>query len=337
MTILIPAYKPDMKLLDLILNIKKICSYNIVIVDDGSGEKFKDIFIEAENLNCNVLIHEKNLGKGMALKTGFKFIKTSEENMGVVCADSDGQHLPEDIVRIAENIEEDTSVIILGSRHFVSNVPILSRIGNTLTRFIFSIATGTSIYDTQTGLRGYSFNMLDWLCSIPGERYEYEMNILLETQKSGYLFKEIDIDTVYYKKNKSSHFRTIRDSLRVYEPIIKFCASSLISAIIDLTLLFLIQLFTSNLLISVIASRVCSSIFNYSMNKNYVFYNGGESGFKSSLIKYFTLVIFVMAFNYLLIFTFNKLIGIPLFFSKLLTEATIFSFSYWTQRKYVFI
>lgn len=336
MTILIPSYEPEMQLLELIIKIKEKCNFNIIIVDDGSGKTYRKIFKQAEKLGCTVLTHIKNLGKGRALKTGFEFIKTSGEKMGVVCADSDGQHLLEDIIKIARNVEEHKSHIVLGCRHFTGKVPIRSKFGNTVTRAIFQLTTGTSLYDTQTGLRGYSTDMLDWLCSIPGERFEYEMNMLLEAKESGYLFHEVEIDTVYYKDNKSSHFHTIKDSARVYLPILKFSASSLISAIIDLTLLFVIKFFTSNLLVSVIVSRICSSIFNYTMNRNFVFSKGKASNLRSSMLKYFTLVIIVMLFNYSLIFTFNELIGIPLFISKLLTETTIFLFSYWSQHKFVF-
>lgn len=336
MIILIPSYEPGVQLLDLIIKIKEKCNFDIIIVDDGSGNKYREIFRQAESLKCTVLTHVRNLGKGHALKTGFEFIKTSGENAGVVCADSDGQHLPEDIIKIAKNIEEHKSHIILGCRRFTGKVPIRSKFGNSVTRTIFSLATGTNIYDTQTGLRGFSIDMLDWLCSIHGERFEYEMNMLLEAKEAGYLFYEVDIDTVYYKDNKSSHFHTIKDSVRVYQPILKFSASSLISAAIDLALLFLIQFFTSSLLVSVIVSRMCSSIFNYTMNRNFVFSDGRTVNFKNSLFKYYSLVIIIMLVNYLLIFTFNELIGIPLFVSKLLTETTIFLFSYWSQHKFVF-
>lgn len=336
MTILIPSYEPGVQLLELIIKIKEKCSFDIIIVNDGSGKSYNEIFRQAEKLGCKVLTHVRNLGKGRALKTGFDFIRSSGENLGVVCADSDGQHLTEDIIRIAENVKKHKSHIILGCRRFTGVVPLRSKFGNTVTRTIFSLATGTHIYDTQTGLRGYSIDMLSWLCSIPGERFEYEMNMLLEASEAGFEFHEIDIDTVYYKDNKSSHFHTIKDSVKVYMPILKFCASSFISAILDFTLLMLIQYFTSNLLVAVVGSRVCSSVFNYTMNKNFVFQRGKHSNVKDSMFKYFILVIIVMFFNYSLIFTYNKLIGISLFISKLLAETTIFLFSYWSQRKFVF-
>ncbi|MDF2673914.1 MAG: hypothetical protein K0R09_2179 [Clostridiales bacterium] len=336
MTILIPSYEPGVQLLELIIKIKEKCSFDIIIVNDGSSKKYNEIFRQAEKLDCKVLTHERNFGKGHALKTGFDFIRASDESIGVVCADSDGQHLLEDILRVAKNVEEHKSCIVLGSRRFTGKVPLRSKLGNSITRIIFTLATGIDITDTQTGLRGYSIDMLSWLCNIPGERFEYEMNMLLKANDTGFKFHEVNIDTVYYKNNKSSHFHGIKDSAMVYLPILKFCASSLISSIIDFTLLLLIQYLTANLLAAVVVSRVCSSIFNYTMNKNYVFHRDKNSNVKNSMLKYFILVIIVMFFNYSLIFTFNKMIGISLLISKLLAETTIFMFSYWSQRKFVF-
>lgn len=336
MTVLIPSYEPDERLLALVRRLKEMCSFPIVIVDDGSGEAYSEIFRKAKEYGCTVLTHVTNLGKGRALKTGFLYIAESGDQDGIVCADSDGQHLPEDIMRIAQSIHEHKRHIVMGSRRFTGKVPVRSRIGNTATRKIYSFTTGKELYDTQTGLRGFSSDMLEWLCSVPGERFEYEMNMLLEAPSEGYSFHEVPIDTVYLDENKSSHFRPIADSFRVYLPILKFSASSLASAALDFGLLFLIQIMTSNLLLAVLGSRICSSVCNYWMNRNLVFENGKRTGVKRSMPKYFALVVLILLLNYGLMAAFHEEIGIPLLAAKLLTEAVLFLFSYWAQRKFVY-
>lgn len=336
MIILIPAYEPNERMLKLINQLKAKCDYNIVIVDDGSGSAYSNIFKLAGEMGCTVLTHDKNKGKGQALKTGFSYIMETGDTNGVVCADCDGQHTPEDIIKIAESISEYQNCIILGTRRFIGKVPFRSRFGNSITRAVFSYASGVKIHDTQTGLRGFSPQMLEWLMEIPGQRFEYEMNMLLEAIPSGYNIHEIDIDTVYLEQNKSSHFRPLQDSLRVYVPIIKFSLSSLLSALLDFTLLFVIQLFTSSLFFAVVGARVCSAIFNYTANKLYVFSKYKHSTVRSSLPKYAVLAVIVMFSNYGLIHIYNEVIHIPLFFSKILAEMTIFLFSYWSQRKFVF-
>lgn len=85
--------------------------------------------------------------------------------------------------------------------------------------------------------------MLSWLSDIPGERFEYEMNMLLTANKAGYPVIEEYIDTVYLDENKSSHFRPVADSLRIYYPILLFSTSSMLSALLDFALLFIVHYF----------------------------------------------------------------------------------------------
>ncbi|MDI4644555.1 bifunctional glycosyltransferase family 2/GtrA family protein [Cohnella hashimotonis] len=335
MTILIPSYEPDERLLGLIHDLKKVTDTPILIVDDGSGDKYNGIFQSAREAGCTVLTHEDNKGKGKALKTGFDFIKRTGDTEGVVCADSDGQHLPHDIMRIAQKVRTHRRHIVLGSRRFTGKVPLRSRFGNSATRLIYAFATGAPIQDTQTGLRGYSTDMLDWLCRVPGERFEYEMNMLLASKPAGYATVEVPIDTVYLDDNKSSHFRPLADSARIYFPFLKFGASSVLSAALDFTLLFLLQWITSNLLVAVVGARIFSSAFNYAMNRKFVF-GGKRTGVRRSLPRYYALAVIILIFNYALLYSLHETIGFPLFASKLLTEGLLFLFSYWWQRRYVY-
>lgn len=337
MTILIPSYEPDVRLLNLVLQLQTFKLGPIVIVDDGSGLEYRGIFQTAEAYGCTVLTHEVNQGKGRSLKTGFQHIKEHALQGGVVCADSDGQHLPHDIHRIFETLLTQTNPgIVLGSRRFTGKVPARSRFGNAVTRSVFSLSTGSKVYDTQTGLRGFPYEMLDWLCQIPGERFEYEMNMLLTAHKEGYEITEEFIDTVYLDHNESSHFRPLADSFRIYLPILMFSMSSLLSALIDFGLLFFIQYFTHNLFLSVVAARLCSSMFNYTVNRKYVFSSGRNSKVQKSLPKYFLLVLLVLLLNYGLLYFYNEKLIIPLLAAKILTEISIFLFSYWAQRRFVY-
>lgn len=336
MTILIPAYEPDMRLIQLIKDIQRKCSFQIVIINDGSGKHYNGIFQSVNELGCTVIKHGTNQGKGAALKTGFQYLLEAGEREGIVCADSDGQHLSEDIIRVAKIVKARKGYIILGSRKFTGKVPLRSRFGNTVTRTVFSISSGFNLSDTQTGLRGYSRDMLEWLVSIPGKRFEYEMNMLLEAKSAGYLYYEVHISTIYDEKNHSTHFRTFSDSIRVYLPILKFCASSLLAGALDFLLLMLLQFGTSNLLLSVVGARLCSAIVNYTLNNNFVFNRGKKQEVPRSAVKYFSLVVVIMLCNYGLLYGFNMLIGVPLFFAKIITEVTLFLFSYWCQRNFVF-
>lgn len=336
MVVLIPAYEPDERLIKLVKEIRQMSNYKILVVDDGSGEKYKKIFNSIEEEGAVVLSCNINKGKGEALKSGFKYISSLNENDGIVTADCDGQHLVKDIINVAKSIKEHKDKIILGTRRFIGEVPLRSRVGNDITRAIFSLASGVKVYDTQTGLRGFSMSMLQWISNIPGSRYEYEMNQLLNAKNAGYDFYELQISTVYLEENKSSHFNVLRDSLSIYLPIIKFSMSSIFAGLLDFILLMLVAMITSNLFISVLISRMFSATFNYIVNRNYVFEKTKSKLLSKSAVKYILLASIIVLLNYatMKIYIF---IGLPLMISKIFTEITIFFFSYIMQKKYVFI
>lgn len=335
MKILIPAYEPDKRMLNLIKQLKDQTEEQIIIVDDGSGNNYQPIFNEAESLGCTVLHHHVNQGKGVALKTGINYFVTIGEQEGVVCADCDGQHSAADILKVARVTRERANYIVLGARQFAGKVPWRSRVGNTLTRAAFAFATGSGIYDTQTGLRGYPAWMFEWLLQVPGCRFEYELNILLEAQQFGYSVYEIPISTIYEDNNKSSHFHPLFDSVRVYLPIIKFSGSSMAAAALDFILLLVLQKAMNNLLLSIVGARVCSSLFNYLCNRYLVFKTGAEQN-QHSVLRYYSLAAAILGSNYLLLSLFVNTISIPLIPAKILTEAILFTGSYWVQKKYVF-
>ncbi|GFN31952.1 bifunctional glycosyltransferase family 2/GtrA family protein [Paenibacillus xylaniclasticus] len=336
MTILIPSYEPDERLLTLIRQLQADdIDRPIIIVDDGSGSSFQPIFQAAAQLGCTVLTHARNLGKGRALKTGFSYIQAEGRRDGVICADSDGQHLPEDIRRIAGAVLQHPGHIVLGSRQFTGEVPLRSRFGNAVTRIAYRFTTGSRIQDTQTGLRGYSADMLDWLCSVPGERFEYEMNMLLLAKTENISLVEVPIETVYLERNESSHFHPIADSIRVYKPILKFGCSSAASALLDYGLLLLIHYATGQLLLAVVIARIFSALLNFVMNRRLVF-QSSKQAILASAVKYFALVLIILVLNYGLIYTFYRIAGLPLLAAKLLTEGLLFAFSYWAQRKFVY-
>lgn len=336
MFVLIPAYEPDKRLLELILHLKASGISDILVVDDGSGERYAPLFREAELEGCTVLAHPVNRGKGRALKTGFRYLLDAGRGDTVVCADSDGQHLPRDIMRVAQAVGEAPDRMVLGSRQFTGKVPLRSSIGNTATRKIYSLLADIPLQDTQTGLRGYPPAMLEWLCQVPGERFEYEMNLLLQAPGAGYSFLELPIETVYIDHNHSSHFRPLADSLKIYWPIVKFGSVSLISALLDILLLMLIQSGTGNLLLAVWGARLCSAAFNYGMNKTFVFTGGKPAPVRRSMSKYIALAGVVLLLNYGLMSLLFGQAGLPLLAAKLLTEATLFLFSYWCQQRFVY-
>ena len=183
--ILIPSYQPDERFIDLLKALKEANLGPVVIVDDGSGSEYQHIFKEAEALIVDLggvlLHHDINRGKGRGLKTGFTFIMEKwPDAIGCITCDSDGQHSPEAILSVRNEMRTHQNALILGSRSFDGdNVPRKSRIGNKFIATMFRYVTGNRIVDTQTGLRGIPMDFMRILPDVKGERFEYETQMLL--------------------------------------------------------------------------------------------------------------------------------------------------------------
>jgi glycosyltransferase involved in cell wall biosynthesis len=331
--VLIPAYEPDGRLPALVDALRTASpDVRLVVVDDGSGADRRQLFDVVRAMGCPVLEHPVNRGKGAALKTGFAFIARHWPGEDVVCADSDGQHSVVDILRVAEAVRRGQP-LVLGVRRFSGDVPARSRFGNSLTRILFRLATGRRVVDTQTGLRGYAHSLLGWLREIPGDRFEYELNVLLRAARARRPIGEVEIATIYLEGNASSHFRPVVDSVRIYGPLLSFLLSSFAAFLLDTAALLTFASLTGSLLLSVVAARLLSSATNFAVNRRVVF--ASRTSVPACALRYAALAAVLLSANYALLASLTGL-GLALFPAKLLTEALLLAGSYQAQRRIVF-
>lgn len=329
--VLIPAYQPDEKLVQVVKSLRER-DIDVTVVDDGSGAGYMPVFEQVSAAGAVVLIHPENKGKGAALKTGIAHIEKQSYIKGIVTADADGQHTPKDIGLVIDTMIQNPGVLVIGARAFSGDVPARSRFGNTLTRGIFRLATGLRVTDTQTGLRGLPSNIFAELLALEGDRYEYEMSMLLNIDRWGIKYIEVPIETVYLEDNKSSHFHPLRDSWLIYGKILKFIASSLASFVVDYGMFMLLNLaFRLDYWSSYFMARAVSSFVNFMINRHVVFAGGG----RGSVLKYYLLAALIMAVgigggNLL------TLAGIPDLLAKIIVDVPLFFVSYTVQRKYIF-
>ncbi|HOU10501.1 MAG TPA: glycosyltransferase [Clostridiales bacterium] len=275
--VVIPALNPDRKLLRLVEDLKASGCGGIVVVDDGSDARSRPVFEQLEHgFGCAVGRHEKNLGKGEAVKTGIRLaLSRFPQIEGIVTADADGQHLAADIVKIAEAVTADPEKLTLGIRDLSGeNVPFKSRWGNRITSLVFHLATGIRCPDTQTGLRGIPASLFDFCLAVPGTRYEYEMNMLTEAAKKAVPLRFVRIETVYLDNNRASHFDPFRDSMRVYGRFLRSAGFSLLCAGIDLSVFSLLAYAVfgaspTGLLASTAVARILSGAMNFTLNKKW--------------------------------------------------------------------
>jgi len=335
MYVLIPAYQPDARLPRLILELHRADpSTKIVVVDDGSGQKFSDIFEASATAGAHVISYEHNRGKGYALREGFTWIRdvAGDSQECVVTADADGQHTLNDIFRVGRTCT-DTGKSVLGVREFVGHVPARSRIGNTATSALFWLATGWKLKDTQTGLRAFPVALLPALLEVQGDRYEYELRVLLHLAKFRHPVTQIPIETIYEAGNPTSHFRPLQDSARIWAPLLKFAASSGVATVIDYVLVLVLNALTGALFFPVVAARMVSASVNFAMNRR-VFEATGVP-LRRSALRYAALAVAVVAGSYTMLAVLTG-IGMPLWIAKIIADTTMYLVSYSAQSRYVF-
>ena len=363
---LIPAYKPNENLISFIQSLETR-GLEVVVVNDGSGEDYLPLFHKIQEQSLATVIHlEKNQGKGAALKAGLSYLNTINDDFQVITLDADGQHSLQDALFLLQKSLENEGSLLLGSRAQSKDSPLRSRIGNYLTKKVFSLTTGVNVEDTQTGMRAFSKQLIPKLLKIQGNRYEYEMNMLLDFAKQGISIKEYPIETIYINDNEESHFDTVKDSIRIYSQIFKFISSSLLSFCIDFLLYTLSFALSGKLVFSNAFARL---ICNFFMNKNYVFQNTSERTGKENpawkeiaeetesvtakgekverteaikrehlkeYLSYLGLALSLFAINTLLLSAIAEVLGVNAYLAKIITEILLFILSYFVQKHLIF-
>lgn len=346
-TIIVPSYKPDEKLVEVVQNLILAGFKDVLVVNDGSGEEYLSYFnTVASYKECTVISHEVNKGKGRALKTAFQYcIDNRKDISGVITVDGDNQHRAPDIRACCDSMLENVDKVVLGVRDFSGDdVPFRSRFGNNMTRFVFRFTCGLKISDTQTGLRAIPYKYLPLLCEVKGERYEYETNMLLELNKKHIKFIEEVIETVYIEDNASSHFNPIKDSIKIYGVIFKFLFSSAASSVIDIGVFSLLGLLlvgrvsdSVRIFVATLVARVISSLFNYSFNRNAVFESKGQV--KNSFVRYYILCAIQLCVSYGLVYLVTDVLSLnPILtiVAKVVVDTVLFLISFQIQRVWVF-
>jgi len=208
-----------------------------------------------------------------------------------------------------------------------------------------------TISDTQTGLRAIPRDVLKVLVDVYGDRFEYETNMLLAFKQNGIPFDEVKIRTVYIEENKSSHFRVIHDSWRIYKLILahffRYTVSSVLSAVVDTgaysLLSWLFQSAFQGFALTAVAgvgARAISSLLNFYLNKKLVFQSKVSTG--KAMLRYYMLALPQMAAQVGLTQGVYALLGISdtatglrtLIYAVVMT--VLYFLSYMIQQRWVF-
>lgn len=349
--IVIPSYEPDERLVHLVNDLVNNSLGPIYIVNDGSGREYDSIFDRLKNVveesGGLILKHEVNKGKGRALKTAFEYIlKNAEDIQTVVTADSDGQHTCECIQRVIDSSLKNRQCLILGARTFdKEDIPWKSRFGNNVTEKVFQYITGVHITDTQTGLRAIPKDYLQELLNVKGERFEFEMRMLIDAVDRMEVI-EVPIQTIYDSKdNHQTHFNPLKDSIKIYrilcERFVKYLFSSVSACLVDLVIFGVMCSLLKQkqpilyITYATVIARVISAIYNYLINYRIVFKSDENTG--KAAIKYFLLAVIQMCCSALLVTGLSRIWPkVTEIVFKVFVDTTLFFISYVIQQRFVF-
>lgn len=208
--VIIPAFQAAKSLQVLINRIKLIqLSIKIIVVNDGSTDNTLDILGKFDDVI--VVNHQRNLGKGAAIKSGIK--KARELGFQyAICIDSDLQHPPELIPNFIKSQSEINASLVLGVRQFSREIMPFHRIlSNTITSFVVSIRIGKRVHDSQCGYRLIRISDID-INQFNENGFQFETELLLKMIPSKATFREIPINTIYNKSNSS--INNVKDTLK---------------------------------------------------------------------------------------------------------------------------
>jgi len=334
--VLIPAYQPGPELVEVVRCLTEPGFIAIVVIDDGSGPEYAEIFEQIRQFErVRVIRHAVNLGKGAALKTGMNYALVEYPRLaGIVTADADGQHEPADVWRVARRFAESPEALVLGARTFSGYVPLRSRVGNWITRGVMRLVVGHRLSDTQTGLRAIPCGLMERMLSVPASGYEFELEMLIAAKHLGVEVIEEPIQTIYGEGNPTSHFEPLRDSMRIYFVLLRFGFISMLTASLDNLAFYIFFRATGVVAGSLFGARLLAVAFNYSAVRKAVFLSKEQH--RIVLPRYLLLAAANVCLSYALIAFLTGVVSFRVIPAKISVETFLFIANFAIQRDFVF-
>jgi glycosyltransferase involved in cell wall biosynthesis len=211
----IPALQAAASIGDVVRRTRAILP-ELVVVDDGSRDGTGEL---ARAAGAEVIVHERNRGKGAALATAFGalFARGLE---AVVTLDADGQHLPEEIPVLLEAAAGGADLVLGTRAHLFAEMVAVRRAANRLSSWAISWAAGQPLTDVQTGFRLYTRALVE-ATGLPETRFDAESAVVVRAARRGFTIVTVPVRLGFADGRTTSHFRPLLDSVRIARSVVR--------------------------------------------------------------------------------------------------------------------
>ena len=215
----IPAYNVEKTIVDVI---KRSLNFvdKVIVCDDGSSDSTSK---NAASVGAVLIKHEKNLGKGAALKSLFKYARENKADV-IVTIDGDGQFLPEEIEKLVKPIQTHQFDVVIGNRFLDKHeMPSYRKAGNKILDKFTKLAADLPFEDTQSGFRAYSKNAIEKI-TFSSNGFGVDSEIIIDAVNKGLKITEKYVTVLYNTGEKTSTKNPVSHSMTVIASIIELIA-----------------------------------------------------------------------------------------------------------------
>jgi glycosyltransferase involved in cell wall biosynthesis len=243
---ILPAFNEEISIGSMVLHAREHAERVLVvddgIVDDGSSDRTAEI---ARFAGAEVICHQKNMGKGAALRTGFALAGQNGAKV-IVTMDTDGQHDPEEIPKLVAPILQGEADMVNGSRYLNGkdrNTPFYRRIGQNVLDKVTNLNCGLHITDTQSGFRAFTKNSIR-VFGFKSNGLAIESEMLKDAANAGLKIKEVGIGVRYdvdcSSENPVSHgikvLVKVLEDIELNKPLFYFTAPGMVCSVVGLAM-----------------------------------------------------------------------------------------------------
>jgi glycosyltransferase involved in cell wall biosynthesis len=209
---LIPAYFEEKHIRDVASRARAQLD-TVLVVDDGSTDRTSE---EAKAAGVEVVKHEKNAGKGAAIKTGLRNLLARESLEFILILDGDGQHLPEEIPNFIATANETGAPLIVGNRMTdVRTMPFVRKMTNRYMSWSISRVIGQRVPDTQCGFRMFARALAAEFIAVESSAFDFETEMLAIAARNGCTIGAAKVSTVY--GDEVSKIHPWRDTMKFFK------------------------------------------------------------------------------------------------------------------------